>query len=550
MSQLQYEPLSRTQDEIRILDLLPGSGPISCRLRNVKLSDSPQFEALSYFWGTSAKKKTVSVNGHPFNIGNNLHLALRYLRGTHGHRTLWIDAICINQDDYDEQNIQVPLMLKIYEQSWSVTIWLGCSNFLNRRAMRVLRVLLEFSHIWPLGDSRVTTDVWRNAEFNLGQTTGRSARGDRDLRRNWFWDRVLDSLAFDHFWKNAWFTRVWILQEAAVCRKTVLKCGHDEIDWPRLMHYRNWHPEFIPYDAIGPLTARLGRERDVPVDLFTAFAMNEEARATNNRDKIYGVLAPVKDDNSIGIKVDYSQKVSDAKVFIDFTRAILKNRNDLDVLVRCRGDRPFPSHKNLPSWSLCWDCDETQAFYSLSFSAHSKGRDPKPPGPKNVCATEFSKPQVAFSDDGMILRLMGAYFDEVEIVGTAMPRAEVWFSTDTISAYLSWREICNIDSDDLYHSTGESQREVLWKIYEWFDAICRSYENRTFEEFDKTVVVLTRLLPSYPFGMAIGIFIATVWDVLMVLISSAGLCSSPTWLSEYTGGCGRRMLRTYADILA
>src|SRR5689334_2828494 len=59
-----------------------------------------RFSALSYVWG-DANDKTL-----PISCGNiivpilpNLHSALLHLRHTLGTFTIWIDALCINQED-------------------------------------------------------------------------------------------------------------------------------------------------------------------------------------------------------------------------------------------------------------------------------------------------------------------------------------------------------------------------------------------------------------------------------------------------------------------
>jgi hypothetical protein len=56
----------------------------------------------------------------------NLALALRYLRRTSSSRTLWIDALCIDQDDKgDEKTTQIQRMDLIYANASPVVVWLG-----------------------------------------------------------------------------------------------------------------------------------------------------------------------------------------------------------------------------------------------------------------------------------------------------------------------------------------------------------------------------------------------------------------------------------------
>jgi hypothetical protein len=85
----------------------------------------PRFWALSYTWGTEMSKNLVTVNGHQLTITENLDVALRHLRDATESRILWIDALCINQEDIEERNSQIQLMSCIYGAAKQVVIWLG-----------------------------------------------------------------------------------------------------------------------------------------------------------------------------------------------------------------------------------------------------------------------------------------------------------------------------------------------------------------------------------------------------------------------------------------
>lgn len=58
-------------------------------------------------------------------VGINLRTALLNLRDLQNSRILWIDAICINQEDLDERSVQVAIMGDIYRQARRTVIWLG-----------------------------------------------------------------------------------------------------------------------------------------------------------------------------------------------------------------------------------------------------------------------------------------------------------------------------------------------------------------------------------------------------------------------------------------
>lgn len=78
------------------------------------------YVALSYTWGKEDATEEIIVNGVPVKIRPNLESALRALRDKAPIRAgmkIWIDALCINQDDTDERNAQVPRMREIYQRA-------------------------------------------------------------------------------------------------------------------------------------------------------------------------------------------------------------------------------------------------------------------------------------------------------------------------------------------------------------------------------------------------------------------------------------------------
>ena len=44
---------------------------------------------------------------------------------------IWVDAVCINQDDVNERNAQVMRIRDIFGQSFAVMIWLGEDEMSN-----------------------------------------------------------------------------------------------------------------------------------------------------------------------------------------------------------------------------------------------------------------------------------------------------------------------------------------------------------------------------------------------------------------------------------
>ncbi|KAN0095824.1 Heterokaryon incompatibility protein (HET) domain containing protein [Hyaloscypha variabilis] len=82
------------------------------------------YTAISYMWGSLEDTKTITINGMPVTVGENLAAALDCLRSSLVDKVR-IDAVCINQNDIDERNAQVLRIRDIFSQSLAVTIWLG-----------------------------------------------------------------------------------------------------------------------------------------------------------------------------------------------------------------------------------------------------------------------------------------------------------------------------------------------------------------------------------------------------------------------------------------
>lgn len=143
MSTARYTSL-QSPHHIRVLDLEPGTGsdPIACRLSTVSLLDNPVYEALSYTWGDPNEPRGFIVcNGDSIPVANNLKAAFQRLRLPNEIRSIWADAICINQNDIPERNAQVQLMSQVYRKASKVVVWLGEETTESVREIQMLKKL-------------------------------------------------------------------------------------------------------------------------------------------------------------------------------------------------------------------------------------------------------------------------------------------------------------------------------------------------------------------------------------------------------------------------
>lgn len=128
-----YSSIPLSPKSFRALQIQPSrafDSPIHCTLQRIQLSEKdpcdPQlYEALSYTWGSPEKTDVIILHGITYAVGRNCFEALRRLRWKAGIRTVFVDAICINQIDSEELSSQIALMGDVYSQAHRVVAWLG-----------------------------------------------------------------------------------------------------------------------------------------------------------------------------------------------------------------------------------------------------------------------------------------------------------------------------------------------------------------------------------------------------------------------------------------
>lgn len=121
-------PLVTERREIRILALAPGTGNELLHgeliVESLNYNDL-HYTALSYTWSGPVSERAIVIGGVPLHITENLELALHRIRGPTRPKNLWVDAICIDQNDIEDKNEQVYLMVQIHASATRTLVWLG-----------------------------------------------------------------------------------------------------------------------------------------------------------------------------------------------------------------------------------------------------------------------------------------------------------------------------------------------------------------------------------------------------------------------------------------
>ncbi|KAJ4336351.1 hypothetical protein N0V87_005502 [Didymella glomerata] len=188
----QHTPL-REHTSTRLLSLLPGEHgtPLQCEIIECEDNFNTAYEALSYTWGEPEFPKVIHVNDSSgklqyIRITQNLYNALERLRKVDAPRSMWIDALCIDQADLQEKGHQVAHMGQIFSRADRVVIWLGDTG--------------DF----PLFETWVEQDMMR-----------KSMKG-KPMSRCGFLD-------------IPWFYRVWTVQELVLAEDACFCLGHLEV---------------------------------------------------------------------------------------------------------------------------------------------------------------------------------------------------------------------------------------------------------------------------------------------------------------------------------
>ncbi|KAI0160504.1 heterokaryon incompatibility protein-domain-containing protein [Xylariaceae sp. FL1272] len=349
MAKYIYQPLSKEEKQLRLIDLQPGFGTICCHLRHVSFNSPGDYEALSYVWGKETATYQILVDGKLFRVRRNLYTALNYLRGDVERplspRTLWVDGICLNQEDDDEKRVYVPLMGHIYMSCWRTVIWLGEHDWLTRSAIDGVEFLSSISES-ANPPSYVITYTWREVR-----------RQRLGWRRSWLGsiraavEGLHAQLAFQSVFSRPWFTRVWVVQELALSRNAVFLCGVHKMNWADIVKAEIVAKAFFPDSPlIMQLLLQKWPDDYGPHDIGTHMLATWPKKAARPQDKIYGLMGlPSTEGKKIVIDVNYDK--SDDETFTDFTATYLKQTGNFRILTLSRGCKATTT-RAIPSWAV------------------------------------------------------------------------------------------------------------------------------------------------------------------------------------------------------
>ncbi|CAN9190425.1 unnamed protein product [Alternaria alternata] len=274
------------QRAIRLLRIKSGTGDdgIQITLETFDLDSKTQFTALSYVWGDEKSPCKITCDGHKKPVRRNLWGVLSQLRKQRFDSLLWVDAICINQEDKEEKSFQVAMMRGIYKRAAKVIFWLGEQERYDEDAVNLMRGFFErYPHRLDLEKSRVKTLEEMGFSYSDQRWAG--------------WASLF---------RRPWFGGAWIVQEFLNAKTSVFVSGELEIPTELLVHcgyatgvcvaigkavaMHSMDAHDINKDFLRLQALRIYRFSD-DIHIFDLWCWSQQLEATDTRDRVYALLS-------------------------------------------------------------------------------------------------------------------------------------------------------------------------------------------------------------------------------------------------------------------
>ena len=451
----QFPPLDRSKNQTRLVHLASGSdletengSTICCTLSVVSLDDEPNYEALSYAWGSSCDRVSITLNGSSFPVSQNLYSALTYLRPAVGERVLWIDALCINQDDNNERTHQVQLMQGIYSGAESVIAWLGEPWDYSNAAFDLFDLLSKKPHL--------------HIDPTVGESIGMNGI---DLESS----EVRNSIKT--FFLVPWWQRIWTVQESILSKELYYMSGRHIVHDSRVKVWAAFISQHLSccdgvwsetvgkeaiqgHRTIVSVMVDAGRLRAYKQDFLSRNFLStlsafRHRLSTDPRDKLYGLLALASGPEKAIVEPRYT--MSATEVYKSAAMELIKVNRNLDVFSHIHGKRNLEVPSYVPDWSVPWP----ETFWSRAsmLAIHRRSTVYI----ELYAASKTTTAQLTDVGYGKI-RIRGVGFDTIATIVKPLRHS-------LLDSYISWKNVLSpmIDQKTEYPHTKELYETALWK---------------------------------------------------------------------------------------
>jgi hypothetical protein len=314
-------PLQDPATHTRHLYLLPrkcnvhvgGRTIVRCELLSHAFGHTPPYLGLSYTWGDPTLRLLIAIGDKILSVTETLAIALEHLQEEEVTLVLWVDAVCIDQENQEEKNIQVQRMGEIFSSAALVIAWLGVPADGSDLVLQELGKYVDTMSI---------VDDLRQSDGQLFTT--------------------LPLEPIQALFDRSWFKRVWVGQEMALNSEVIFVCGQKDMLRNRLLNaHLSFASSMMSWKGSWgvPHHARLARVDRLPLDeLFnstnTSFHLRcgKQLESSDPRDFVYSSFGRISDLEETGLRTDYLKPVEE--VYTDFAEAMIRVGR-VDWLSRC-----------------------------------------------------------------------------------------------------------------------------------------------------------------------------------------------------------------------
>ncbi|PMD42119.1 HET-domain-containing protein, partial [Hyaloscypha variabilis F] len=374
---IPHDKLDRTKNEIRLISFhRNNTSPLQISLKTVSKDENPRYHCLSYVWGDPTPIWPIVVDDAQVLIAKNLGEALQRVADEKDVEFLWVDALCINQEDEEEKMHQVHMMNNIYSDAVAVLAWLGPEAD---------------------GSGDVMDEISRDEHTELVSACVHSPF--LNLTNE-------ETRALKLFLARPWFHRAWTFQESVLATSAQIHCGSYLFSKKMIYEtiYRNLDVSSDARSAEPGSTdyRRLSKTLSVRESWLTYdFSIAEllmsrrGSQCKDPLDLVYSLLGVAIDIS--GIEPDYTKGVQE--VFVAITRHIITTTQNLSILNEVNTERFDDS---LPSWVPDWRERKLETAFS------------KLCGHDTVFRGTLRDFELNTVDDAIRFRVQGRYLDVVQ----------------------------------------------------------------------------------------------------------------------------------------
>lgn len=327
----------RQRSQMRIFLLHPAEidDPVCGELVTVDVGLWVEYDAISYTWadetGDATKCCSVFIGADPakrvpFPVPRNCEAVLRRVRKRFYTQHLWIDSICIDQDNIEERGHQVDLMPQIYTRARKTYIYTGQATDFSDRVLRYLNDKAS-AEPKPYSGPKYVTDSH-----------------------------------VDDFLRRPYFSRIWVVQEIALSKNAVL-VDKDEYPWSIFGSVKAAPPR-KPLLSLAVI-----RQLQDPSQLMSMLRLGRDCQSSDPRDKVFALLGLIVGAGAEGLVADYSRSVADVYTWIARYLIDVQKVAALDILGEVNLVEQGASQAyDLPSWVPDWS-NSGQTFRQSLYAA-------------------------------------------------------------------------------------------------------------------------------------------------------------------------------------